>query len=50
MPTQMIDTPHVQHKWIPIHASNKTSNKAGNIGIKPDQSLLHATTLVHPNG
>ena len=51
MQTQrIIDTPHVQHNWILINASNKTSNKAGNIDIKPDQSLHHATTLLHPNG
>ena len=42
------DTPHVQHNWIPINASNKTSNKACNIDIKPDQSLHHATTLLIP--
>ena len=31
---------HVQHNGIPINASNKE----GNIDIKPDQSLHHATT------
>ena len=50
MPTQRIDMSDVQHNWIPISASNKTSTKAGNIDIKPDQSLHHARTLVHPNG
>jgi|TARA_Y100000022_G_scaffold66832_1_gene57454 hypothetical protein len=43
-PTQRIDMSHVQHNGIPINASNKASNKEGNIDIKPDQSLHHATT------
>ena len=41
---------HAHHNGIPIDTFNKTSNKAGNIDIKPDQSLHHATTLDHPNG
>ena len=39
-PTQRIDMSHVQHNGIPINAFNKE----GNIDIKPDQSLHHATT------
>ena len=41
---------HAQHNGIPIDTFNKTSTKAGNIDIKPDQSLHHARTLVHHNG